>query len=507
MRSPAIQCPPVLLRYLVLIAGEAAIDDGDHASQAPAPEAVLDLREDRHVAGVPGPAPHSDRDPLARDGEPDHDLRQLGPVVLAVPEHPEGALTGLGLVALEVGRGRVEEQQVDLEVQEVGAGIHVGSDVLEPTKPLAGRVPYCPFSRPAAAVTGGAAVGPSPLQRAEGTSMGQSRRGFLEGAAAATVGAATLGVPELARATGTDGPELSDRIQRLFAKLPGTNAIKIVAPATRRTRRLQVSVKSSERLFIGSAFKTFVLAEALRQAEPDVVATITGRELALDASVWSPDSATFNPPNLSGKVSERTALEAMILHSDNTGTDMSLKQVGADNVRALIASAGLTNTLIPDATRSFIGYLLGAPDYLTFTWDQYVAAANDPIVNPPLNTTQTLASSADDLVSWYSRALQGQFFKGGAALQEYRAILSIGDIIWLLPLPLGVSAFAKGGSIDVPGFHALCGAGGMFFDDVWVYFCLTINWDAAAQADPATVEAWAAAGSKALQVVKDALSD
>jgi beta-lactamase class A len=92
-------------------------------------------------------------------------------------------------------------------------------------------------------------------------------------------------------------------------------------------------------------------------------------------------------------------------------------------------------------------------------------------------------------------------------LQEYRAILSIGDIIWLLPLPLGVSAFAKGGSIDVPGFHALCGAGGMFFDDVWVYFCLTINWDAAAQADPATVEAWAAAGSKALQVVKDALSD
>ena len=101
--------------------------------------------------------------------------------------------------------------------------------------------------------------------------------------------------------------------------------------------------------------------------------TITERQLALDASVWSPDSATFNPPNLSGTVSERTALEAMILHSDNTGTDMILKLVGPDNVRALIASAGLTNTLIPDSTRSFVGYLLGAPDYLTFTWDQYVA--------------------------------------------------------------------------------------------------------------------------------------
>ena len=80
-----------------------------------------------------------------------------------------------------------------------------------------------------------------------------------------------------------------------------------------------------------------------------------------------------------------------------------MKQAGPDNVRAFIASAGLTNTLIPDSTRSFIGYLLGAPDYLTFTWQQYLDAANDPFVNPPLNTTQTLASSADDLVSSYSR--------------------------------------------------------------------------------------------------------
>jgi beta-lactamase class A len=84
-------------------------------------------------------------------------------------------------------------------------------------------------------------------------------------------------------------------------------------------------------------------------------------------------------------VSERTALEAMILHSDNTGTDMSIKLVGPDNVRGFIASAGLTNTLIPDSTRVFFGYLLGAPDYKTFTWDDLVAAADDPIVNSPLN--------------------------------------------------------------------------------------------------------------------------
>jgi beta-lactamase class A len=334
--------------------------------------------------------------------------------------------------------------------------------------------------------------------------MEQSRRRFLAGAAMATVGAAVVGVPELAGATETVP---SARIARLFAKLPGTVAFKIVAPATGRMRGLNVSSNSASRLFIGSAFKSFVLAEALRQADsPGVVQTITQRQLALDASVWSLDSATFNPPNLTGVVSERTALEAMILHSDNTGTDMTLKQVGPDNVRAFIASAGLTNTLIPDSTRSFIGYLLGAPDYLTFTWDQTVAAAEDPFVNPPLNTTETLASSADDLVSFYSRALQGDFFDHNETLNEFRAILSIGDIIWLLPLPLGVSAFAKGGSIDVPGFHAVCGAGGMLFDDIWVYFCFTINWTAADQFDRTTVAAWADASSRALQIVKDALS-
>lgn len=75
-----------------------------------------------------------------------------------------------------------------------------------------------------------------------------------------------------------------------------------------------------------------------------------------------------------------------------------------------------------------------------------------------------------------------------------------------MPLPLGVSAFCKGGSIDVPGFHAQCIAGGMSFDDWWVYFCLTINWDAAAETDPTTVGAFVSAVSRALTLVKDTLA-
>ena len=122
--------------------------------------------------------------------------------------------------------------------------------------------------------------------------------------------------------------------------------------------------------------------------------------------------------------------------------------------------------MIPDSTRVFFGYLLGAPDYKDFTWEQVVAAPDDaPIVNPPLNEVETLASSADDFVSFYSRALQGEFFKNPETLQEFRRILALGDVIYLIPIPLGINAFAKGGSIDVPGHHALCVAGGMF---VWV---------------------------------------
>jgi beta-lactamase class A len=260
-------------------------------------------------------------------------------------------------------------------------------------------------------------------------------------------------------------------------------------------------------MFVGSAFKSFVLCEALRQADsPTVAQTIAAQQLALDASVWSLDSATFNPPNLIGKVSLRTALEAMILHSDNTATDMCLKHVGPEKVRELIASMGLKSTMIPDSTRVFFGYLLGAKDYKNFTWAALGAAANQSMVNKPLNDVVCMSSSADDFVSYYSRALQGQFFQNQQTLNQFRQVLSMGDAIWRMPMPLGVSAFVKGGSIDVPGFHAVCVPGGMLFDDSWVYSCLTINWTAASETDPSTVQAFAAAASRALAMVKEALS-
>jgi beta-lactamase class A len=107
-------------------------------------------------------------------------------------------------------------------------------------------------------------------------------------------------------------------------------------------------------LFVASADKTFVLCEALRQADsPDV-------DLALNSSVFSYGSPTFNQPNLTGIVSERTRMGAMLTRSDNTATDMMFKLAGAGNMRAFIASIGLKNTLVPDSTRALTAYVFGA---------------------------------------------------------------------------------------------------------------------------------------------------
>jgi len=333
-----------------------------------------------------------------------------------------------------------------------------------------------------------------------------TRREFLtKGMAAAT---ATAIFPKTATGiTDAKSQASPEAILAPFKSLPGEVAVKIYSPNVAGKPEFLVQMNSAKQLFVGSAFKSFVLCEALRQADsPDVLKTLKTRQLDLDASVWSLHSSILNPPNLIGKVSERTALEAMIMHSDNTATDMCLKYAGPEQVREFIASIGLKSAMIPDSTRSFFGYMLGAKDYKSFTWDELCAAANQPVVNKPLNDVTTLACSADDLVSYYSRALQGEFFKHDATLNVFREILSIGDAIWLLPVPLGASAFSKGGNIDVEGFHALCAPGAMMFDDRWVYFCLTINWNAAEKRDPKTAQAFASAGSRALAMVKDALS-
>lgn len=333
--------------------------------------------------------------------------------------------------------------------------------------------------------------------------MCSTRRSFLQAVASGMV--STPLVLQAARGSQREPPS-QERLLSQFLALPGDKAVKIFAPAVPGAPEFLLEYNSAQLLFIGSAVKTFLLGEALKQVDSATgVDDLSSVQLTLDNTVWSIDSPMFNPPNLTGLVSERTALEAMIMHSDNTATDMMFKYLGADTVRAFIAAVGLKSTFIPDSTRALFGYIFGAPDYLNLTYQEVLDVVQGQVVHSPLNSVETMASTADDMVSYYSRALQGELFSHPETLTELRRILSLGDAIYLLPLPLGVSAYVKGGSIDVPGFHAVCAPGGMFFSNRWVYFTLTLNWYTSGP-DLPTFIAFAAAGSQLLAAVKDLLS-
>ncbi|CAB4604964.1 unannotated protein [freshwater metagenome] len=111
----------------VFVGGEPAVDHRDDTAEPPAAQAVFHLGQDAVVVGVARPHPTANRDPLTRHGETDHDLREIRTRVLrlAVPAEL------VRVLGLEVGRGRVEEQQIDLQVEEIGDGeehrlLHLG---------------------------------------------------------------------------------------------------------------------------------------------------------------------------------------------------------------------------------------------------------------------------------------------------------------------------------------------------------------------------------------------
>lgn len=340
--------------------------------------------------------------------------------------------------------------------------------------------------------------------------MASSRREFLKKAIGGTAALTPLSIA----AAATSAAVTPDQIVDLFEPLPGRKGIKIFAPAAGGKPEFVAELDAGQKLFVASATKTFALCQALKQVDcPEVVHILETTELDLNSTIWSiPGSPVFNPPDLKGVVSERVA-EAMIMNSDNTATDMIFKKAGVDDIRGFIASIGLTQTVIPDSTRAFSAYLFGAKDYLTISWKNLVKVIkNGVLAHPFLNDVETFASSANDFVSYYSLALQGAFFDHSQTLNEFRRILTLCDYIYLIPLPLGVSAYAKSGNADspktenFPGFHARSIAGGMFFGDQWVYFAFILNWDNPEARDPETLHQFFSAINQALTLVKNARS-
>lgn len=331
--------------------------------------------------------------------------------------------------------------------------------------------------------------------------MIHSRRHFLANAAIAPLAAAPLST--LAQETTTD-PGFAGEVLRCFHALPGDKSFRIYAPARNGFSELNIASNGQQQLFIASAIKGYILGEALRQLDsPDIVDKLNTKMLALNDTVWSFGSPTLNPPNLMGEVSERVTLDAMINHSDNTATDMILKLAGAANVRNFVAEVGCKQTLIPDSTRALTAYVFGAKNYKTITWEELQQVVAGPLVHPFLNKVETLASSANDLVLYYSRALQGKYFEHPETLQEYRRILSTCDFIYLVPFPLGVSAYAKSGNADFPGFHVRAIGGAIYAVNRWIYFSFIINWYNEAGEDQQTVDQYFSVINYALTTLRD----
>jgi beta-lactamase class A len=121
----------------------------------------------------------------------------------------------------------------------------------------------------------------------------------------------------------------------------------------------------------------------------------------------------------------------------------------------------------------------------------------------------TLASSADDLVSYYERAVAGRFFTKPTTLPEFKRILLTNSFF-----PDDTVGYGKGGSgdwvadrTDVADFHAISYAGQMVVGATPVTFCFVVNWTSV---DPSStsedlIPAFAEAVKGSLEAIKHQL--
>ncbi|MER2268349.1 serine hydrolase [Methylobacterium oxalidis] len=312
--------------------------------------------------------------------------------------------------------------------------------------------------------------------------------------------ASAAGAPARVSAPGQPPQPVVDGLAQLAA-MPVTSSGLVVAGSDEV--RWEAAHRAAEPLFVGSAIKTFILAQCLRAAEAGQLSE--DDQHAIDDAVRSPSSPVFL--NLTGTTTLRSVLEAMIAHSDNTATDVALALVGPDRVRDLVRQAGLGSTRVPDSTRRLVSYLAGAEPGTDLGWTQlHRLLAGGPAPGPlraPVNDVQTMMSTTDELVRWYRRALLGGVFAQLGTLAEFKRISAMADSI-AMAVPSGVIAYGKGGSLDWGDFHCFCLAGQMIVGASPVTFCFTINWTGPSELVPGFFKDYVSAVRVVLQAAAQA---
>ncbi|GGJ01311.1 serine hydrolase [Neoroseomonas lacus] len=254
--------------------------------------------------------------------------------------------------------------------------------------------------------------------------------------------------------------------------LPGETSLLFEAEGPKG--RIRVAHREAAPIFVGSVVKTFILAAYLLAVEQGRLSLT--EQLPVNDDVRSPVSPVLG--NLTGTASAVVALEAMITHSDNTGTDMALRRVGPDVVRSLIASRQLAGTRIPDSTRIMVSALAGAPPGTDLGWAGIQALDNGaPMPSPrkPLNDVSTMASTGQDMVAWYDYVLSGRLFAKPETLATFKRIQSMATSMPEIAPP-DIIAYGKGGSITWVDSQALAAAGQMVAGPVRATFSFGVNW-------------------------------
>jgi beta-lactamase class A len=303
--------------------------------------------------------------------------------------------------------------------------------------------------------------------------VGVNRREF------AALGGGALAAPAVAMAQSPDRGPVEVAMARFAAVTPNCGGLVAVQSGG---APWEVAHRAEAPLFVGSAIKTFILAQTLREVEAG--ALDESAQQTIDDGVRSLISPVLG--ELSGRIPLRSVLEAMIAHSDNTATDIALAACGVDKVRALVGQAGLADTRVCDSTRKLFSYVAGAPLGVDLGWKGMQGIMKDVMPGParsPMNGEETMASTARDLVKWYQASLAGRYFAKPETLIEFKRILSMGDAISQVAPP-DIAAYAKGGSIDWNGFHCFAFAGQMVFGRAKASLCFAINW----QGDDASVQ-------------------
>ena len=264
---------------------------------------------------------------------------------------------------------------------------------------------------------------------------------------------------------------VAPRLLKAFLSLPGEKSAQIDVDAPRHPWR--IAHEPEVLLFCGSCFKTFVLTTFLQEVEAGRLSE--SDQIDINDDIRSVGGGVFD--FLTGTASARTVLEAMISHSDNTATDAAMSRVGVDKVRAFLLKAGLTRARIPDSTRRFFSYVAGYPPGEDMGWaglQAMNAGQNGRPTRPSINDQQTMVCPASDFVSYYKRALAGEFFQKRETLTEFKRIQAMADAI--VAVPPDTPAYLKGGSISWDGFYCMATAGQMIVDGTRVTFCLSLNW-------------------------------